>query len=312
MPVTLKQLNYFVALADQKSFGLAAAKVHVTQPALSQQIKELESVLGMVLLERLPRGIRLTRAGQDVLERARRVLGDVRDLEHSARLQQGLAGRLLLGVIPTIAPYLLPQALTRIRARDLTLELRVREAQTSVLIKELADGLLDAAVISLPVNHPGLVSEPLFTDRFILAGSRDQLAKIAIPRPDMVPKDQLLLLDEGHCLADQALEVCGMDRQHQVDLGASSLATLSGLVGQGFGLTLLPEISIRTEGAAPGLALARFSAPEPNRTIALIRRASSRDDGWMGELADILRDAGQELIAAAKGRLDQAAGAKRL
>jgi len=300
MALSLKQLKYFVALAEARSFGQAASMVHITQPALSQQIKEMEAGLGISLLERLPRGIRLTRAGHDVLERARVVLADVRDIERSARLQTGLTGRLMLGVIPTIAPYLLPQALTRIRARDLTLELRVREAQTSVLLQELAEGHIDAAVVSLPVSHPGLVSETLFTDRFILAGSTERLAawqrNKSVLRPDLVPKEQLLLLDEGHCLADQALDVCSMDRQRQIDLGASSLATLTGLVAQGFGLTLLPEISLRTESTAPGLALVRFYTPEPYRTIALVRRASSADDGWMGELAQILKDAGAELI----------------
>lgn len=304
MAISLKQLKYFVALADARSFGHAAAMVHISQPALSQQIKELETGLGVSLLERLPRGIRLTRAGQDVLERARHVLTDVRDIERSARLQKGLSGRLMLGVIPTIAPYLLPQALTRIRARNIALELRVREAQTSVLMQELAEGQIDAAIVSLPIPQPGLMAEPLFTDNFLLAGSTERLAawrgNVKALTPGLVPQDQLLLLDEGHCLADQALEVCGLNRHRQVDLGASSLATLTGLVAQGFGLTLLPEISLRTEGVAPGLALMRFSVPEPCRTIALVRRASSTDDGWVSELAAILKDAGAELITFAR------------
>lgn len=300
MAISLKQLNYFIALAEEQSFGQAAAKVHITQPALSQQIRELEKSLGIELLERLPRGVRLTRAGHDILSRARGITADVRDLERSARLHNGLTGRLMLGVIPTIAPYLLPLALTRIRAQDLTLQLRVREAQTSILLQELADGLIDAAVVALPVSQPGLISIPLFQDRFVLAGSRNRLAgwqgKSKDLRPDHIPQDQLLLLDEGHCLADQALEVCGMSRQRQVDLGASSLATLTGLVAQGFGLTLLPEISLRTECAAPGLAVSRFADPQPSREIALLRRSSSSDDGWVADLARILQDAGRELI----------------
>lgn len=304
MAISLRQLNYFVALAEERSFGQAAAKVHITQPALSQQIRELENNLGTILLERLPRGIRLTRAGQDVLGRARAIQAKVRDIEQSARLQHGLRGRLMLGVIPTIAPYLLPQALTRIRARDLTLELRVREAQTAVLLQDLAEGQIDAAVVSLPVSQPGLLATPLFSDQFVLAGSHDRLAawqsKADVLHPELLPRDQLLLLDEGHCLADQALEICGLNRQQHVDLGASSLATLTGLVAQGFGLTLLPEISLRTESAAAGLALRRFSAPQPGRTIALMRRASSSDDGWVQELASILTAAGEELIGFAR------------
>jgi len=307
MPISLKQLNYFIALAEAKSFGLAAARVHVTQPALSQQIKELETNLGVTLLERLPRGVRLTRAGQDLVERARRVQTDVRDMERAARLRQGLSGRLKLGVIPTIAPYLLPRALTRIRARDLTLELRVREAQTSVLLSELADGQIDVAVVSMPVGQPGLVAQPLFDDAFVLAGNAHKLMRwhdqTDALRPVQVPQDQLLLLDEGHCLADQALEVCGMTQQRKLDLGASSLTTLTGLVAQGFGLTLLPEISLRTEATTPGLALMRFGAPEPGRQIALVRRASSSDDGWVDDLAGILKEAGHELITFARTKI---------
>ena len=305
MTISFKQLTYFVALAEARSFSIAAARVHISQPALSQQIKELEAQLGCLLVERLPRDIRLTRAGQTVLDRAQRILTEMRDLEQAVRLQRGLAGRLTLGVIPTVAPYLLPLALTRIRARDLTLDIRVREAQTATLIAGLLDGALDAAVISLPLGQAGLVTEPLFEDRFVLAGSSARLAALAdsgIGRPETLPHDQLLLLDEGHCLADQALEVCGIvSGARQVDLGASSLATLCGLVAEGFGLTFLPEIALRTEcAAAPGLRLARFRAPEPARRLALARRAGSTDESWAADLAAILRDAGAELIGHAR------------
>lgn len=301
MTITIRQLSYFVALAEARSFGLAARRVHVTQPALSQQIKELEANLGVSLVERLPRDIRLTRAGQVLLERARAILGDLSDAEQAVRLQRGLTGRVSLGVIPTIAPYLLPLALTRLKTRDVTLDIRVREAQTARLVEDLGDGRLDAIVIALPVPRPGMVAEPLFTDRFLLAGSESRLAMVRAARsPAQVPLDQLLLLDEGHCLADQALEaVCGLaNRPMRVDLGASSLSTLCGLVAEGFGLTFLPEIAVRTEtAAAPALRLRRFSDPEPSRTVALVRRASSQDDGWMQELAEILRDAAGELLA---------------
>ena len=298
---TLKQLRYFVTLVDAGQFGLAAARVHVTQPALSLQIKELETTLGARLIDRLPREIRLTRAGAEVLGRARRILAEVEDLQQAVRWTGGLAGRLQLGVIPTVAPYLLPLALTRIRSRDLTLALRVREAQTTVLLDLLRRGQLDAIVVALPVVGEGLMASPLFEDRFLLAGSTARLAVWSdgaeTLRPQQVSADQLLLLDEGHCLADQALEVCGIPARRQVDLGASSLSTLCGLVAGGFGLTLLPELAVRTEtAAAPHLALLRFTAPEPSRTLALVRRAGSTDDGWVGDLAEILRAAGQELL----------------
>lgn len=308
MALTLKQLTYFVALAETRSFGVAAARVHISQPALSLQIKELEAQLNVTLVERLPRDIRLTRAGQALLERARAVLSDVRDLEHAVRMQQGLTGRLSLGVIPTVAPYLLPQTLALLRARDLSLDIRIREAQTAVLTEALAAGQLDAAVMSLPLDRGGLVAEPLFEDRFVLAGSQARLAGWgkAKPHPTEVPQDTLLLLDEGHCLADQTLEVCGLSkRPGPMDMGATSLATLTGLVAQGFGLTLLPEMALQSEAAGvPGLALRRFAGPEPKRSIVLVRRETS-DAAWAGDLAEILRAAGQALLGHAQdaGRL---------
>lgn len=306
MAMTFRQLSYFVALADVGSFGGAAERVHVSQPALSAQIRELEGALGVQLVERRPREIRLTRAGQLLAERARRVLAELRDMEAAVRMQRGLAGRLAIGVIPTIAPYLLPHALTRIRARDLDLDIRVREAQTAVLVRALTEGQLDAAVLSLPVDAPGLVAEPLCEDRFLLAGSDRQLAGIAAGpggiAPTDLPADRLLLLDEGHCLADQALEVCGLARRPRgVELGAASLATLCGLVGQGFGLTLLPELAVPTESLpGRGVVLRRFRQPEPARRIALVRRAASGDAEWAAELAEILRAAGAEVIGHAR------------
>ncbi|PSK86151.1 LysR family transcriptional regulator [Limimaricola soesokkakensis] len=304
MNPSLKQLRYFVALAETGGFGRAAETVFVSQPALSQQIKELETILGVELVERLPRGIRLTRAGREVLERSRRILGEVAELERAARLSRGLTGRLRLGVIPTVAPYLLPIALTRLRARDLTLDIRVREAQTEKLLDDLEAGRVDAVVAALPLPVAGLAVEPLISDRFVLAGTAARLARwVGDPealRPTSLAPDQLLLLDEGHCLADQALEVCGLRGRGRVDLGASSLATLSGLVAEGFGLTLLPEIALRAEtAAAPGLALMRFATPEPARELALVRRAGG-DGGWAAPLADLLREAGAELMGSAR------------
>ncbi|MGR3756246.1 MAG: LysR substrate-binding domain-containing protein [Tranquillimonas sp.] len=305
MALTLRQMRYFVTLADTGSFSAAAARVHVSQPALSIQIKEMEAHLGAPLVERLPRAIRLTRLGHEVLGRARRVLAEVDDLEQAARWRDGLAGRLHLGVIPTVAPYLLPPALTRIRASDLTLDIRVREAQTAALLDALQRGRIDAAVVALPVSAEGLETVTLFEDRFLLAGSEQRLSRWRGRedrlRPVALEPDQLLLLDEGHCLADQALDVCGMTGRRQVDLGASSLSTLCGLVSQGFGLTLLPELAVRTEAAAaPGLRLMRFAAPEPARDIALVRRAGSADDRWVGELAQLLAGAGEGPIRHAR------------
>jgi LysR family hydrogen peroxide-inducible transcriptional activator len=306
MDLTLRQLRYLVALGETGHFGRAAAAANVSQPALSVQIRELEARLGVRLVERRARRVELTPAGREALRRARRVLDDVRELRDAARLARGLGGRLRLGVIPTVAPYLLPAALPLLRGRDLALDLGVREGRTQSLLTELAAGELDAVVVALPAPAPDLATTPLFEDRFLLAGSPTQIAALgaAPPRPEAMDPERLLLLEDGHCLAEQSLAACGLAREAtRVDMRASSLATLCRLVAEGFGLTLLPELALRAErAAAPGLALVRFAAPEPFRTIGLARRGRASDAGWFGELATMLR-------AAARIELDAAAGA---
>ena len=305
MSVTLRQLSYFLALAEERSFVRAAQKVHVTQPALSMQIKEMEANLNVALVERLPREVRLTRAGRAVEARARRIVAEIAELEGAAR-RQGLTGRINLGVIPTIAPYLLPASLPVLRQRDVTRDIRIREAQTDTLLDELERGVLDAVVMVEPGPSRDLVASRLFEDRFLLAGSADRLARLGgrsdALRPRGLDPDQLLLLDEGHCLADQALDVCGLTRrQTRLDLGASSLSTLCGLVGQGFGLTFVPELAVGTELAAvQGMRLVRFARPEPARMVALVRRTSSEDGGWFEEIAGVLGAAGEKIVTSAR------------
>lgn len=305
MNITLRQLSYFVALAENRHFGRAAERVHVSQPALSTQVRELEERLGAALVDRSDRSFRLTPAGDEVLASARRIMAEVERMEAVARWQEGLTGRLKLGMIPTVAPYLLPQALAYIRARTRGLDLRLQEAKTERLLDALADGALDAAVIALPAGRPGLVEVPLFSDRFLLAADKRQIAAMraagGAPRPEELDTTQLLLLDEGHCLADQALAVCGTSRAAtRVDLAASSLPTLCGLVGAGYGQTLLPEIAVGTEaGASPQMNVIRFSGPEPERVIGLVRRDLGGPDRWFSDLAQILAEAGEEQRARA-------------
>ena len=306
MDITLRQLAYFVALTETRHFGRAAERCHVTQPALSTQIREMEARLGSQLIERRRQGLTLTPAGQAVLRSARAIRGEIEVMQEAVRWRDGLSGRLRLGVIPTVAPYLLPVALPMLRAGDLSLDLRVREAQTDMLLADLGDGRLDAAVMALPAGGPGLHATALFEDRFLLAGSKAQLGTLQATegpvRPGALDPDRLLLLDEGHCLADQALEVCGLERAAtRVDLGASSLATLAGLVAEGFGLTFLPELSLASALAAtPELALMRFPAPEPSRTIGLVRRDLQGQTGWFDDLAGLLRSAGQSGLERAR------------
>lgn len=294
MPLTLRQLTYFMALAETRHFGNAATRVNVTQPALSMQIREMEEGLGMSLIER-GREIHLTPAGREVARRASRVLADVAEIEGLAR-RRALGGRVNIGIIPTVAPYLLPDLLPR-----LPMQLRLREAQTDQLLSELEGGLLDAIVVASPVGRDDLVTEPLFQDRFLLAGNAARLASLGSVealRPVALDPDHLLLLDEGHCLADQALEVCGLDRKHShMDLGASSLSTLAGLVGQGMGFTFLPEIAARTECAAhPTMQLARFAEPQPSRAVVLVGRRSTAAEPWFATLAGALRQSARQRL----------------
>ncbi|MFN7003149.1 MAG: LysR substrate-binding domain-containing protein [Roseinatronobacter sp.] len=306
MKITLKQLLYFRALAEARNFGRAAEIANVTQPALSMQIKELEAILGVTLVERLPRDVRLTREGRMVLERAERVLSEAMELEATAR-RENLGAALHVGMIPTVAPYLLAGTLARLRATDITRELRLREAQTADLLADLRDGRLDAVVLADPEPAPDLEITRLFEDRFLLAGSAARLEALGEGseglRPMLLRPEHLLLLDEGHCLADQALEFCRLDRrQTRLDLGASSLGTLCGLVAQGFGLTFLPEIALASEAAgSPGLSLRRFHAPEPARQIALVRRSGSAAGAWIEDLQVHLCAAGADLLARAYG-----------
>ena len=295
MKVTFRQLSYFAALAQTKSFGGAAARCNISQPALSQQIKELEAILNVQLVERLPRDLRLTRAGEDTLARALPILAQIEDLEQSARLRPGRWSALKLGVIPTVAPYILPDVLNTLRSGDPGLDIRVREAQTETLIESVLSGRLDAAVLALPLADKRLLAVPLCEDRFLLAGPSERIAALRGAadrlRPRQIDPDQLLLLDEGHCLADQALDVCGLADRRQIDLGASSLSTLCGLVAAGFGLTFVPELAVQSEQVTPGLEFLRFSTPEPARQLALVWRASSSDAGWVEDLAAQLRAA---------------------
>jgi len=307
MNITLRQLSYFRALAAQRHFGRAAATVNISQPALSVQIREMEAQLGQPLVERRPRDVVLTPFGRLILAHAERVAAEMRSLEETARWQGGQAGRLRLGIIPTIAPYILPGTLEALRSFDINMDVHVQEGKTDRLIAELLDGALDAVVMALPVEDEGLRAVPLFEDRFLLAGSAARLAALGAGvealRPDVLGGAQLLLLEDGHCLTDQALDLCGRGRGHaQIDMGASSLATLTRLVAAGFGLTLMPELAARVEArSAPGVELARFAAPEPGRQIVLVRRAGTPEAGWFTDLGRVLARVGTDMVEEMRG-----------
>ncbi|WP_171239341.1 hydrogen peroxide-inducible genes activator [Ruegeria sp. HKCCA5491] len=303
MNFTLRQLQYFNAVAEQRNFGRAAQVCHVSQPALSVQIKALEETLGGTLFERQARDILLTPLGRDVLDYARQVLGAADRLDQFAKDQSGGHRSLSIGIIPTIAPYLLPGVLAGLRAADVSLKVQIREARTERLLSMLRAGEVDAGLLALPAGGSELFELPLFEDRFLLAGSAGRLQSMPQHPEALHPLDlqatQLMLLDDGHCLTDQALEVCGQDRSSGlINMGASSLATLSRLVAEGFGLTLMPELAARAETeAVPGLKLQRFGAPQPFRTIGLVRRMSTSAEDWFDSLADVIRQVGEDIVA---------------
>jgi LysR family hydrogen peroxide-inducible transcriptional activator len=306
MHFTLRQLQYFSAVAEQRNFGRAAQTCHVSQPALSVQIKALEESLGGPLFERQARDILLTPLGRDVLDHARQVLGAADRLDQFARDRSGGHRSLAIGIIPTIAPYLLPGVLAGLRASDVSLRVQVREARTERLLTMLRAGEIDAGVVALPVGGNELYELPLFQDRFLLAGSTARLQGMTTNPEALRPLDlktaQLMLLDDGHCLTDQALEVCGQDRSSGlINMGASSLATLSRLVAEGFGLTLMPELAAQAESeAVPGLKLIRFGTPQPSRTVGLVRRLSTGNEGWFDGLAEVIQRVGEDIVSATR------------
>jgi LysR family hydrogen peroxide-inducible transcriptional activator len=281
--ITLRQLRYLAALARHSHFGRAAEDCSVTQPALSMQIRDLEREIGAALVERRPGEIVLTDIGIDVAQRAERVLAATRDLVDFARHRDVLSGQLRLGIIPTLAPYVLPRVLPRLQVLHPQLRLEVRETQTKLLLGELNSGALDAVMLALPVDGADVETLPLFDDPFLLAvpASDPRPARRQVTVAD-VDQSRLILLEEGHCLRDQALAFCatrGGDRP--AGLGATSLTTVMQMVANGYGVTLVPEVAVDAELHDPRVKLLRFAEPAPARTIGLVwRRTSPRQQDF--------------------------------
>ena len=277
--VTLKQLRYLEALSAQGHFGRAAQAVGISQPALSMQISQLEANLGVTLIERGTSEAWLTPDGEEVVRRADMILAQVRDLgAYTMQAREVLGGTLKLGVIPSIAPYLLPQALPLLQKIYPKLNLQIRETQTETLLRELAQGTLDLLLLALPVEARDVETRKLFDERFYLAVASARLSdrKEKTGAEQLVRDETLLLLEEGHCLRDQALNYCTMAGPEAMStFGASSLATLSQLVANGYGVTLLPEMSVNIELKDERVSLLRFKKPEPSRSIGLVWRKTS-------------------------------------
>ncbi len=281
MNLNLRQMEYLVALAEKLNFREAAEACYVTQPALSTQIQGLERSLGLRLFDRDRRSVRLTSAGREILSRAHEVLRCVADLEDQAHaLQAPLSGELRLGVIPTVAPYVLPEAVVSLRTRYPHLKLLLHEDQTDRLIDDLHHAKLDLLLFALEVELGDLHTLPLYRDPFVLAvPARHPLSKLDLIRTRDLADQELLLLEDGHCLRDHALEVCHLSEAHEVhDFRATSLNTLVSMIAAGTGITLLPTISLPTElRGRRGIITRPLTKNAPKRTIGFAwRKQSSR------------------------------------
>ena len=288
--ITLKQLRYFDVLARHCHFGRAAEASAISQPALSMQIRELEEALGGVLLERGARQVRLTKFGEEVAQRARDILRSVDELGDFARASRDrLDGRLRIGMIPTIAPYLLPTVIGNLSRMHPELDIHIRETVTPKLIQELAEGRLDTAIVALPVSEPSFTEVALFAENFLLVRPGEDEGTPA-PSSESLREMRLLLLEEGHCFRDQALSFCNMQSTPPREvLDASSLFTLVQMVGAGIGVTLIPEMAVAVETRSASVSVTRFKKPQPSRTIGMIWRKTSPLARQLLEISEVVR-----------------------
>ena len=291
--VNLRDLRYLVALADERHFGKAAAKCFVSQPTLSAQIRKLEEYLGVPLVERQPRRVALTETGEKIVRRARNVLQEADAIVEVARTDRDpLSGQIKLALIPTVGPYLLPHVAGRLKRELPRLKLMLYEYQTESLLERLRAGEIDVGVLALPVEMDGLECASMYDEPFALAvPSNHPLADRERVKIDDLRGETLLLLEDGHCLRDQALEVCSRIRVNETqDYRATSLETLRQMVAAGHGVTLLPELAAETPvGTARGLRIKPFVKPAPGRTIGVVWRKSSTRVLAIEAIADAIR-----------------------
>jgi LysR family hydrogen peroxide-inducible transcriptional activator len=298
MNITIKQLKYFEALTKQGHFGRAAATCAISQPALSVQIKELEIELGQGLFERGPRQVHLTAFGKDFALRVREILQAIEELGDFARAAHSqLAGRFRLGVIPTIAPYLLPSLIGDLANTHPDLDLHIRETLTPRLVQELQDGQIDTAIVALPVSEATFTEMPLFDESFVLVRPISA-AQDPVPNSNALRDMRLLLLEEGHCFRDQALSFCSTGTALPRDgLDGSSLSTLVQMVGAGIGVTMIPEMAIAVEARSAPVDCAYFSDPQPGRTIGMIWRKTNPLAPQLTEIAEVVRQCAKKAAA---------------
>ena len=289
--MNLKDLKYLVALADTGHFGKAAERTFVSQPTLSAQLKKLEEYLGVKLVERQPKNVQLTDIGKQVVIRARRMLEQGEEIIALGRTNADpLSGRIKVALIPTVGPYLLPRVTQKIRKTLPNLGLMLYEYQTEPLLKRLRDGEFDLGIIALPSDADGLESRVLYEEAFVLAVPQQHaLSEKSVVRIQDLKGQALLLLEDGHCLRDQALEVCSRVDVHEVeDFRATSLETLRQMVVAGLGITLLPELAVESPFGQRGLTTRPFAKPAPSRTVGAVWRKSSTRTAAIGEICRII------------------------
>jgi len=294
--ITLRQLRYFEALAQHGHFGRAAEACAISQPALSLQMKALEDTVGAPLVEKSSRQVRLTDLGEAFAVRTRDILRSVDELGEFAQSRVGpFTGRFRLGIIPTIAPYLLPGVIKALSQRFSGLDVLPREAITQKLIANLVDARLDAAIVALPVSEPALHEESLFDEEFLLVRPAADARK-PVPDPANLRDMRLLLLEEGHCFRDQALSYCQLTPTAPRSLmEGSSLSTLVQMVAAGIGVTLIPEMAVRLETRSASVAVARLPSPRPARKIGMVWRKTSPIAGHLLQVATLVRKAARDL-----------------
>ncbi|HEY6003683.1 MAG TPA: LysR substrate-binding domain-containing protein [Anaeromyxobacter sp.] len=293
-PLTLRQLQYLLAVAEARSFRRAAEACHVSQPSLSQQVADAERALGVRLFERDRRRVLVTAAGEGLLARARRVLVEADDLvEAAVRLSDPLSGTVRVGVIPTVGPYLLPRAAPAVRRALPKLAVVWEEDRTAPLVRRVSAGELDAALLAREADLGDLVQAELAADPFVLAAPPEHpLSRRAGPvRPGDLRGERVLLLDDGHCLRDQALEVCARGRAEELGFRATSLPTLVQMVASGAGVTLLPSLAVEAESGRAKLRIRPFAKPAPGRTLVLAWRRGTAVEPALRAIAEAIRGA---------------------
>ncbi len=302
--MNLRDLKYLVALADHKHFGRAAAACFVSQPTLSTQIKKLEDELGVALVERAPRHVMLTPSGRDAAERARVIIAEVEQMKEAARRTQNPeAGTVRLGLFPTLGPYLLPHVVPRIRARFPDLELLLIEEKTDVILRQLREGKLDVGILALPLHDDQLHLEFLFEEPFLLAVPEGHpLTKRDAPLSMRdLAHESLLLLEDGHCMRDQSLDVCHLaGANEKTGFRATSLETLRQMVAANVGITLLPMLAVKPPIApSRDVQLLPFRDPPPTRRIAMVWRRSSAMSVFLENFSALFRELPDGLLHSA-------------